>query len=61
VECTDPHERGSTMIAIEHDGRSDSVDRRAPSAAVAGIVHGLVFVLPLWAFAASVVVAVSVR
>ena len=49
------------MVAIGHDDRHEVGERAPESSAVAGVVHGLVFVVPLWMLVASVVVAAVVR
>ena len=49
------------MVVIGRDERYELVERASHPSPVAGIVHGLVFVVPLWTLIASVVLAVVMR
>lgn len=49
------------MVAITRDDGFDLVEDGSPSSAVAGIVHGVVFVVPVWTLIASVVVVALVH
>ena len=49
------------MVAITRDDGSELIEDGVPSSAVAGVVHGVVLVAPLWTLVASVVVVAFVR
>ena len=49
------------MVAINRDDRHELFDRAPESSAIAGILHGFAFAVPLWTLIASVVIVVVVR
>ncbi|WP_166426782.1 hypothetical protein [Labedella populi] len=49
------------MVAMDSNTRSELAEHPAGTSAVAGIVHGLVFVIPVWLVIASVVVVSVLR
>jgi hypothetical protein len=49
------------MVAMSPDPTHGLVERAHHAPAIAGVVHGLVFVTPVWALLASVVVVFVAR